>query len=339
MQSVNIETYQENGYKIYRVPSILCTPRGTVIVCYECRYGGDWSAMDLVIRRSTDGGRTWSDRIMIGEGHGIDAVHNGILFADGERTHLVYHRNYRHAYHVTSMDDGVTWSAPQEITYAYDKLRARYPWTVIAAGPGSGLTTSGGRMIIPVWVSSNRELITSHHPSVVTTLYSDDHGQTWDTGEILWDAPDFVDPNESLIAELSDGRYMLNCRHETGTGVRKVGYSPDGISGWGGFYFDPAMKDPVCAAGMTQHGHTLWFVNCRCERSEGRRNLTLRRSTDDGQSWSSGLVISETGGYSDITSSPDGRTLWVIAETGRTDPNSEWTFGLSCYTVQADEVP
>ena len=42
---------------IYRVPSITVTNKGTVLVCYECRHGFDWSAMDMVIAksRSADG--------------------------------------------------------------------------------------------------------------------------------------------------------------------------------------------------------------------------------------------------------------------------------------------
>ena len=161
MFEVQLENYAQGGYRIYRVPGIICTRKGTLIVCYECRYGGDWSAMDLVVRRSTDGGRIWSDRVLVASGRTIDVVHN---------------RNYRQGFCMTSSDEGQTWSEPVEMSAAYEQLRDRYNWTVIAAGPGHGLTVSSGRMIIPVWVSANRELITSHHPSVVTTLYSDEHG-------------------------------------------------------------------------------------------------------------------------------------------------------------------
>ena len=134
MKQVYLEKYQQGGYKIYRVPSNVCTDKGTIVVCYECRYGGDWSAMDLVIRRSTDGGETWSDRVVMASGREIDAVHNGILFADGGALHLIWHRNYRQAFHTVSLDEGVTWSEARDISYAYEALRGEYNWTVIAMG-------------------------------------------------------------------------------------------------------------------------------------------------------------------------------------------------------------
>ena len=337
MKQVYLEKYQQGGYKIYRVPSIVCTDKGTIVVCYECRYGGDWSAMDLVIRRSTDGGETWSDRVVMASGREIDAVHNGILFADGGALHLIWHRNYRQAYHTVSLDEGATWSEPKDISYAYEALRGEYNWTVIAAGPGHGLVTSAGRMIIPVWVAANRENINDHHPSVATTLYSDDHGETWRCGEIIWNQPDFVDPNESVLAELLDGSFMINCRHETGTGTRKVGFSPDGISGWHGFYFDSQLYEPVCCAGMTQGDGWLWFTNCVCPHGV-RDNLSIRTSADGGRTWSAPHLLDAKGGYSDVFYSPKTRRLYVAAETGRADPEQTWTFGLSVLTLDPEEL-
>lgn len=337
MREARLENYGAGGYRIYRVPGILCTRRGTLIVCYECRYGGDWSAMDLVIRRSADAGRTWSERMLIALGHGRDAMHNGILFADGDRVHMIWHRNYRQAYCATSCDDGMTWSAPREITAAYEALRETYNWTVIAAGPGHGLTTSGGRMLIPAWVAANRSDITSHHPSVVTTLYSDDHGQSWKCGEIVSGSADFVDPNESVLAELSDGRILMNSRHETDVACRKVGFSPDGIGRWEGFYFEQQLKDPVCCAGMTQGDGRLWFSNCACERREGRLRLTVKQSDDDGRTWSRGRELASQGGYSDLCYDPSRNMLHVIAETGRATEDT-FSFGLSVFSLSVREL-
>lgn len=57
MEQIYLEHYNQGGYMIYRVPSITVTNKGTVLVCYECRHGFDWSAMDMVIAksRSADG--------------------------------------------------------------------------------------------------------------------------------------------------------------------------------------------------------------------------------------------------------------------------------------------
>lgn len=342
MKQVYLEKYGVGGYKLYRVPSIVCTQKGTLIVCYECRYGGDWSAMDLVIRRSTDEGASWSERHLIVSGHEIDVIHNGILFADADKVHLVYHRNYREAWYVFSKDEGVNWSEPVNISQAYESLRSQYRWTVAAAGPGHGLVTSTGRMIVPVWLAANRANICDHHPSVVTTLYSDDHGKTWQCGDVIQARSDFVDPNESVIAELSDGSYMLNSRHETGGGLRKVGFSPDGIADWQGFFFDAQLPDPVCCAGMTQGDGKLWFVNCACDCSDSvhaRDHLSLRRSDDDGKTWTKPFELDARGGYSDVFYSSEKKMLYVVAETGRAHEEDMWTFGLSVICVDPNELP
>lgn len=336
MKQVYLERYQQGGYHLYRVPSIVCTDKGTLLVCYECRYGGDWAAMDLALRRSTDGGETWSERRILVPGNEIDVIHNAILFSDGDMIHLLWHRNYRELYYMRSTDDGLTWSEPRDISKAYLDLRSQYRWTVIAAGPGHGLVTSSGRLIIPVWVAINKENITSHHPSVVTTLYSDDHGETWQCGEVIPASDDFVDPNESLLAELSDGRIMINCRHETRTGTRKVGFSPDGISNWDNFYFDAQLIDPVCAAGITHGNGHIWFTNCAS--TTARDDLTLRRSDDDGKSWPHSLLLDAEGGYSDVFYSSAKNMLYVVAETGRAVKDHAWTFGISVISVSPDEI-
>ena len=172
---------------------------------------------------------------------------------------------------------------------------------------------------------------------MVTTLYSDDHGETWQCGEIIWDREDFVDPNESVLAELSDGRMMINCRHETGNGLRKVGFSPDGTSSWDGFCFDAQLIDPVCCAGMTQGDGHLWFTNCACGNEEGRIRLSIRRSDDDGRTWPHRRELAEQGGYSDVFYSPSRKMLYVIAETGRATEHT-FSFGLSIISLSPDEI-
>ena len=340
MKQIYLEKYNQNGYLLYRVPSIVVTDKGTVLVCYECRYGSDWAAMDLVVRRSTDGGNTWSERNFIASGKEIDAIHNGILFVDGNTIHLLYHKNYRELFHVKSVDDGFTWSEPKDISYAYRSIRNQYNWTVIAAGPGHGIVTSTGRMLVAVWVAKNRTDITSHHPSVVTTLYSDDHGETWQCGEIIWNHSDFVDPNESVLAELPDGRIMINCRHETLNNMRKIGFSPDGVSNWSDFYFEPQLTEPICAAGMTHNDKYIWFTHCAPESGFSRVNLCLHRTDDMGKTWKYITKLDDYGGYSDVFYDSRQNRLFVVAETGREnlENRDSFTFGISVIQVPSNEI-
>ena len=50
-----------DGYHTYRIPSLLTTPRGAVLAFCEGRKSGsgDHGDVDLLMKRSTDDGRTW----------------------------------------------------------------------------------------------------------------------------------------------------------------------------------------------------------------------------------------------------------------------------------------
>src|SRR3954465_6392863 len=49
------------GYAHYRIPGIVATPKGTLLAYCEARKSarGDWGTIDVFLRRSTDGGKTW----------------------------------------------------------------------------------------------------------------------------------------------------------------------------------------------------------------------------------------------------------------------------------------
>jgi len=313
---------QEGGYPNYRIPGIVRTKKGTIIVCYECRFAYDWSVMDIAIRRSCDEGKTWSERSIVVSGEGRNVVHNAVMFVSDDRVHMIWHRNYRQAFYIYSDDEGVSWSAPGEITYAYEGLREQFPWTVIAAGPGHGMVTSSCRLIVPVWLASNREDITQHRPSVISTLYSDDGGATWACGEIVYANPEFVNPSESVLAELTDGSIMICCRHETpmevgdtrwdGMRQRKIAYSADGTGQWHGWHFEPSLPDCTCSAGMTQSEGKIWISNCP-ERN--RTHLSLSVSADEGKTWHRHMELALYGGYSDIFYHPETGRIYGILET------------------------
>ncbi len=46
------------GYATYRIPGIIATPKGSLLVVGEARkhLQSDWGHIDIVLRRSTDGG-------------------------------------------------------------------------------------------------------------------------------------------------------------------------------------------------------------------------------------------------------------------------------------------
>ncbi len=287
------------GYPQYRIPGIVVTARGTIICYFECRESceSDWSVSDIGMKRSLDGGASWEEMRVIASGQNKNTTNNPVMLVDGETIHFLWEENYKRVFHARSTDDGATWSASREITDAFEAARPRYNWTVVATGPGHGIKLSSGRLLVPIWMASNRASITAHTPSVASTLYSDDGGTTWQVGQILR-SPIVLDPNESDVAELSDGRVMINVRNNTNIWRRAYAVSDDGGASFDELRYDEALIDRRCDAGMLACRGALYFSNCVC--TTARNHLTLRCSGDDGASWGESLYIEELAGYSDL---------------------------------------
>ena len=158
--------------------------------------GSDWDDIDLMLRRSTDGGRTFEAPWMLPHVSGPverNPVANerkqgrpewrtynnpaAIATRDG-RIHLLFCIEYMRVFYTRSDNDGRTFAPPVEITAALEPLRRVYPWRVVATGPGHGIELRRGRLVMPVWLALGTEG-NGHAPSVSTTIYSDDQGRTW----------------------------------------------------------------------------------------------------------------------------------------------------------------
>ncbi len=360
----------QEGYKLYRIPGIVVTKSGTVLAYCEARKSdtGDWGPIDVLMRRSTDGGRTWGPRQMLVkvEGDlpinpvaaaqkldkpGDNTVNNPVAIVDHESgaIHLLYCLEYMRCFYKRSDDDGVTWTEPVEITSTFEGFRSDYAWKVIATGPSHAIQlTKGphkGRLVVPVWLSLGTGGH-AHRPSVTATIFSDDHGQTWQRGSIaVPDTPDFVYPNETVIVQLADGRVMLNARSESKRHRRLVTISTDGATQWSTPQFDEALLEPICMAGIvrvrepsnSQPGLIAFSNPHNLSRTDGKEvpglsrnriNVSIKLSIDEGQTWSANRTL-EAGfsGYSDLAALPDG-TILCFYERGSTDGKNIYRTGL-----------
>lgn len=330
----------DQGIALYRIPGIVVTAKGTVLAYCEARRNSrsDWGEIEVHLRRSTDGGVSWSpaqriahhgERIRGSSGKAADdeqqTVNNPVAIVDriSGSVEFLYCVNYARCFSIRSLDDGVSWSDPIEITATFEAFRPQCNWKVLATGPGHGIQLSSGRLLVPVWLAYGG--VRDHHPSVTATIYSDDHGVTWKAGDVaIPDTAEFNDPNETIAAELSDGRVLLVARSESSPNRKLLLTSPDGASSWTPPRFQPELLEPICMAGLLAvpgRPGTLLFSNPATvgldERGRERPNsrgkrekLTIRLSTDNGATWPASRVL-EPGksAYSDLAALPDGTVL------------------------------
>lgn len=321
------------GYQVFRIPAIVKSKSGNLLAFAEARKlrsNGDSGDIDMVVKISEDHGVTWSEMITIWD-DGMHTCGNPVPILDEEtgRIHLLMNWNHgddrwgdlvkgtgqdvRRVFYTWSDDEGKTWEEPKEIT---ERVKDS-AWDWHGTGPVHGIQVKGGahtgRLIAPSYFTVREDGIQKDHSHVI---YSDDNGKTWQSG-----APT---PGEGVgectVAELSDGRLMLNMR--TGnTGTRSYCISEDGGETWGELQTDLNLIDPSCQGSLLatelQGEHTLFFSNAA---SVERTHMTVKKSTDDGANWTSSLLIHEgPAAYSDLAMSDDGRLI-LLYEGGSGRP-------------------
>ena len=319
------------------------TAKGTVLAFCEGRKGAasDSGDIDLLVKRSTDQGRTWSQPEVIWDdadntcGNPCAVVDHdtGTIWllttwnrgADHEQAIIAKtSQDTRRVFVTGSTDEGRSWSPPREIT-----AKAKQDnWTWYATGPGSGLQIQHGphqgRLVIPC---DHIEADTRHYYSHI--IYSDDHGQSWKLGG---SSPDHQ-VNECEVVELAGGKLMLNMRnYDRSRQSRQVSVSEDGGLTWTDQRFDAALVEPICQAALqryrwpveTNRGVIL-FSNPASK--SGRRNMTVRASLDDGQTWPASRVLwVGPSAYSDLAVLADGQ-IACLYEAGSATPYETIVFG------------
>jgi len=349
---------EDPAYNIYHIPGIVVTAKGTVLAWCEARKRpagvSDWDDIRILLRRSTDEGKTWSPPKSIADVPGpktknpfalamknVDpndvTYNNPVLIADKDGTvHMLFCLEYMRAFYQRSTDDGLTWSSPVEITGAFETFKKDYDWKVLATGPNHSIQLKTGRLVVPVWLSTGAGG-NAHRPSVTATIYSDDQGQTWKAGDIAVPCTDeWINPNETVAIELADGRVMLNVRSESMAHRRLVTISKDGATNWSQPRFDETLLEPICMGGIVRYStqetggknrilfsnpHNLGKEKGKEEpgKSRDRKNVSVKLSYDEGQTWPVNKTI-EPGPsmYSDIAVTQSGIILCFYGSSGGT---------------------
>ncbi len=345
LQRVELFPAGMNGVALYRIPGIVCTTKGTLLAYCEARRNSkaDWGEIEVHLRRSTDGGATWSDASAIAhlgpriegnpkkkndEGAREQTVNNPVAIVDRQsgRVELLYCVNYARCFSIRSSDDGVTWSKPVEITITFEPFRKYYDWKVIATGPGHGVQLSSGRLVVPIWLAYGKD--GDHAPSAAATIYSDDHGDSWQAGELVFpNTETLVNPNETMIATLSTGGAMLVNRNHSKACRKLISTSENGASGWSAPTIHPELWEPICMASIVAYPakpgimifsnpHSLAFDKDGKEIPAGRgkrENLSIKVSYNDGKTWPVNKTLEKgPSAYSDLAVLPDGNIVCLF---------------------------
>jgi sialidase-1 len=325
---------EDSPYANNRIPGMIVTARGTLILYNEAREkGGDWAHMDIFMQRSEDFGRTFGEPIYLARGNDrFKTVNNPVMAEDQNGVlHFLHCEDYSirggRVLHRISTDDGLTWSEPQDIT----RMTLPLYRNAFALGPGHGICTKDGTLIFPIWMVPKcyEQEITSHVPSCISTLYSRDCGMSWQMGEILIGNSEAVSPNETTVTPTSDGRIYLNARVNKHH-CRAVSYSQNGYRGWSPLTLDRSLTDPCCfgsSVTVETDGRTaILFANCDSESD--RKNVTVRVSFDDGKTFSHKKVIDpDRGGYVEIAADQRNGLVYILYE-------ENW--GKSCHLCVMD---
>ncbi len=319
------------GVHIYRIPALIETRKGTLIAIADARQDSahDLPArISLVMRRSFDGGKTWSPAksvTKVKEG----GVGDASLLLDRDTGRVWCFHAYGppgigflesrpgartgpttlqwHAIH--SDDDGATWSEAVDLT-----PQVKDPaWQGMFATSGTDIQTRNGRFLVPMVVRDDQGVIGSRN------AYSDDHGQTWKIGQAAG-----RDTDESHNVELKDGMILQNMRNGR---TREIARSRDGGVTFGPAQHDAALIDPSCNAGITRYSRNgkdiIIFTNAA---STKRENLTVKLSYDGGHTWPVARVIhAGAAAYSTVIPLRDGG-IGVLYERGETNPAERITF-------------
>ena len=316
----------KDGYAIYRIPSIITAANGHVLAFAEARKNGSGDAgdIDLVLRRSTDSGRTWLPQEIVWDDEAntcgnpcpvVDtktgAIHLLLTWNSGTDHESAIRSGKstlgRRPFQSVSTDHGVTWAKPIDISAQAD----RPEWRWYATGPGRGIQllrgSHAGRFVIPANHSRADGTYDAH------ALLSDDNGKTWRISSALGDGA-----NESCVAELHDGSVLFNTRMQThGRGFRTTAKSIDGGESWTPLADQNALPCPRCEGSLLRWDSSVKSPLLFCNPAgPGRSNITLRASLDEGATWPHSVLLfaGKGPGYTALTQL-NNQQIGVLHET------------------------
>ena len=322
----DVFTSGTDGYHTYRIPAIETAPDGSLIAFAEARKHGlddpgfGQQDIDLVFKRSSDSGATWSPMTVLEDPGERWSAANPATVVDRTQGRIwVFYLRSRPGRSTetsrpgtddlqtlarSSDDNGRGWSNPIDLTSVARDLKDP-AWQASVPGPGGAIQDRHGRLIVPMWKV----------PFATFAIYSDDHGQSWQRGQCV---PGNHGGDECQVVELADGRILMDIRQEQGA-HRWQAESADGGQTWGPAR--PGLQETMVACAIERYPRTndrgdgdrlLWTG----PKEPERRRLVIRASRDEGGTFAQERLISnDYAAYSDLTILKD-NTVGVLWERG-----------------------
>ena len=254
MQVQDLFISGQEGYHTYRIPALAVAPDGAVLAFCEARRhtGRDDDQIDILLRHSTDGGRTWEARQRI-VADGERTCGNPCPVVDHDRGAVCcpFARTTRRSLSAAVQTVGGLGPTLWKIT-AQVKAPA---WTYLGTGPGHGIQLQSGRLLVPSWVDESPGPATWRQPPPTwgqvqssIAFYSDDGGHTWQAGDKLThDASD-----ECEAVEMADGSLYMTLRSRNERRCRGWSRSRDGGATWSVVAYEPALPEPSCQGSIVR---------------------------------------------------------------------------------------
>lgn len=327
----------DHSSKNYRIPAVITAGDGSLVVATDKRKYNDRDLpedIDILINRSTDGGRTWSAPLTLAEGTGVGrGFGDGALVRTNEEGGLLAvfvggvgfwqsrPGNPLRTYLCRSRDNGRTWSEPKDITHFILGPDCVIPehrsWWSSFFASGAGLRTSTGRLMFVAAVREDSLWMACNY-----VFYSDDNGETWQCSQKASPKGD-----EAKVVELSDGRILMSIRAE---GHRLYNLSEDGGITWRDTTAVwPELEAPACNGDILRctapDGRTLLLHSLPYGKE--RKDVTVFVSFDEGETWPlHRTIVPYSSAYSSLCQLPDGTIGLYVEEACNNDANYSMVF-------------
>jgi len=303
--------------RFYRIPAMVVDCEGNLLVAADRRYDSNADLgnhkIDVAVRRSHDGGRSWSAQQIIAQGDGTTDACYGYgdpalavatsgrivcLMAAGRKG---YFQGMRNMGLTMSDDNGATWTPVRDLMASHFRDATHGTtdslgfWSIFTTS-GKGLTTLDGTIMF----AANTLKEAGNYQSDCYVISSRDEGEHWQLGPALA----FAAGDESKLEQMGNDSLLISVRRRGARGFN-LG-SKDG-SRWQEQWNNADITNGnACNADMLRYDGSM-MLHTYLNHPTHRANLVLAMSNDDGRSWHDVMTIQPGGAaYSTMVRMPNG---------------------------------